>query len=300
MVNTFTINAGLGKNMQKKTNTKGFTLIELLVVIAIIALLLSILIPALNKVKEQAKFVVGGNNIKQVVLAEMMYTTENDGGFTYAMDCFGLSYLTYTPPSGSWQCTWHSEEDNIVNNPDREGLLWTYLENEAALMCPSYNSLANVEGSEHTGHNPAIPIEPQYAFSQNAFLGNPDENDSLFDWTTPYLAKKVSHIRRPSEIFVFTEENFGPIHTSYGYDLDWARSSLNDTALFPWWGVTNANPAIGEDGIGSIHKSNRGTPEGKQKGVAHAVFADGHFDVLHPWQTQSMGSPNIKKKELPH
>lgn len=286
----------------KKVNTKnGFTLIELLVVIAIIALLLSILIPALNKVKEQAKFVVGGNNIKQVVLAEVMYTTENNGGFTYAMDCFGLSYLTYAPPSGNWQCTWHAEEDNIINNPDRKGLLWPYLENEAALMCPSYNALANIEGPEHTGHVDSIPIEPQYAFSQNAFLGNPDEYHTMFEWTTPYIVKKVSHLRRPSEIFVFTEENFVPIHTTYGYNFDWARSSLNDTALFPWWGDTaGPDPAAGEDGIGSVHKSDRSTPEGKEKGVAHVVFADGHFDVLHPWQTQSMGSPKIKKKDMLH
>ena len=53
---------------------KAFTLIELLVVIAIIALLLSILMPSLLKVKEQAKKIVCKNNLKTVGMGEMMYS----------------------------------------------------------------------------------------------------------------------------------------------------------------------------------------------------------------------------------
>ncbi|MHC5061871.1 MAG: prepilin-type N-terminal cleavage/methylation domain-containing protein [Planctomycetota bacterium] len=56
--------------MSRKT---GFTLIELLVVIAIVALLLSILTPALNQVKERARRAVCMSNLKQLVLADIMY-----------------------------------------------------------------------------------------------------------------------------------------------------------------------------------------------------------------------------------
>jgi prepilin-type N-terminal cleavage/methylation domain-containing protein len=57
---------------------KAFTLIELLVVIAIIALLLSILMPSLQKVKKQAQAVVDRSNIKQLYLALSMYTEDHD------------------------------------------------------------------------------------------------------------------------------------------------------------------------------------------------------------------------------
>lgn len=57
---------------------KGFTLIELLVVIAIIALLMSILMPALNKVKEQARRQACLSRIRQQALSFNIYAGEND------------------------------------------------------------------------------------------------------------------------------------------------------------------------------------------------------------------------------
>ena len=58
-------------------NKKAFTLIELLVVIAIIALLLSILMPALGKVKKQARALVCRSNLKQLIVAYEAYLTDN-------------------------------------------------------------------------------------------------------------------------------------------------------------------------------------------------------------------------------
>lgn len=56
----------------------GFTLIELLVVIAIIALLMGILMPALNKARDMGKRVSCMNNMRQVGIAYQMYVNEND------------------------------------------------------------------------------------------------------------------------------------------------------------------------------------------------------------------------------
>jgi len=57
---------------------RGFTLIELLVVIAIIAILMGILMPALNRVREQGKRTTCLSNLKNLQLSWLMYADQND------------------------------------------------------------------------------------------------------------------------------------------------------------------------------------------------------------------------------
>ena len=72
--------------MSMLSGKKGFTLIELLVVIAIIALLLAILMPALQRVKKQANAVACKANLHEWALIFAMYADDNEGLF---MDGYG-------------------------------------------------------------------------------------------------------------------------------------------------------------------------------------------------------------------
>ena len=68
----------------------GFTLIELLVVVAIIAVLVAILLPALNNARQQAQMVVCSSHLKQLGMGWIYYADDNDGTFP-----MGLSWTRY-------------------------------------------------------------------------------------------------------------------------------------------------------------------------------------------------------------
>jgi len=79
---------------------KGFTLIELLVVIAIIAMLLAILMPALNKVKKIAQRVICGTNLKGLGTAQTVYANDYDDEYVIQGQGYAHNWGSFTD---SWQ-----------------------------------------------------------------------------------------------------------------------------------------------------------------------------------------------------
>lgn len=66
------------RKIRKVYSLRAFTLIELLVVVAIIALLMAVLMPALNSAREQSKLTYCSNNLRQIGLGIYVYAGEND------------------------------------------------------------------------------------------------------------------------------------------------------------------------------------------------------------------------------
>ena len=90
-----------------KRTKKGFTLIELLVVIAIIALLMAILLPSLNRAREQTRRTVCGNQVRQQSLSLLLYAQQNDSKMPFA---------SYGGGEWLWDVSYFATDDtNLVN-----------------------------------------------------------------------------------------------------------------------------------------------------------------------------------------
>lgn len=99
---------------KRKKRYVGFTLIELLVVVSIIALLVSILMPALGKAREQTKALKCQSNLRQLGLAVHLYVEDNDGKIMSATALEGrLTWPYLLAPHLSDYVYAENPEDNL-------------------------------------------------------------------------------------------------------------------------------------------------------------------------------------------
>ena len=175
--------------MQKLTRT--FTLIELLVVIAIIAVLASMLLPALSKARQKAQAIKCISNLSQIGNAALQYTMDNEDYFPpYRENLFqtvdGVESFWYGTEPGEGYLSPYLHNKSVLGRTGAAGFLF----------CPST----------------ILPADKSYGYSYGY-------NPSIYWHSSSYrIPGKVSSFTEPSNTCVFGDSKDGGAQIWASYD----------------------------------------------------------------------------------
>jgi prepilin-type N-terminal cleavage/methylation domain-containing protein/prepilin-type processing-associated H-X9-DG protein len=214
---------------------KGFTLIELLVVIAIIAILMSILMPALRKVKGLAKEIQCTSNVRNLAMAWFMYKDDNDGYLVR-----GLPGWVETERD-AWVMVATGLTDVEKEEAIKRGALFPYISKTIGVYrCPADQRIGkelfffrsfSIPGGANGEDSPGVPEKA--------------------------VARKYSHLKRPSSKYIFLED-YDPEGDSFprGYGISsWIMDLEEPSWIDPVAMWHNAKSTLGfADGHVEMHK----------------------------------------------